>query len=58
MSTLTSGGPRLSTVVASAIATTAGGAMDAWVYLAHGYVLANAQTGSCSPRGTSRPLAH
>src|SRR5580693_2103123 len=49
MSRLTSdfpGGQRLSAVVASALATTAGGAMDAWVYLAHGHVFANAQTGN------------
>jgi uncharacterized membrane protein YoaK (UPF0700 family) len=49
MSTLTSsgrGGQRLSALAAIAIATTAGGAMDAWVYLAHGHVFANAQTGN------------
>jgi uncharacterized membrane protein YoaK (UPF0700 family) len=49
MSTLTFGSPggqRLSAVVASALAATAGGAMDAWVYLAHGHVFANAQTGN------------
>ena len=49
MSPLTSGcpgGQRLSAVVASALATTSGGAMDAWVYLAHGHVFANAQTGN------------
>jgi hypothetical protein len=49
MSRLTSGfpgGQRLSAVMASVLATTAGGAMDAWVYLAHGHVFANAQTGN------------
>jgi uncharacterized membrane protein YoaK (UPF0700 family) len=33
-------------LVASALATSAGGAMDAWVYLAHGHVFANAQSGN------------
>src|SRR5271165_1674396 len=49
MSMLTSGGPaghRLSSLVAIALATVAGGAMDAWVYLAHGQVFANAQSGN------------
>jgi uncharacterized membrane protein YoaK (UPF0700 family) len=49
MSTLTSGGhgrQRLSALAASALSTTAGGAMDAWVYLAHGHVFANAQSGN------------
>jgi uncharacterized membrane protein YoaK (UPF0700 family) len=48
MSTLTSGGyggQRLSALAASALATVAGGAMDAWVYLAH-HVFANAQSGN------------
>jgi uncharacterized membrane protein YoaK (UPF0700 family) len=40
------GGQRFSVVAASALATTAGGAMDAWVYLAHGQVFANAQSGN------------
>jgi uncharacterized membrane protein YoaK (UPF0700 family) len=46
MSTLTFGGHRSSALVASALVTAAGGAMDAWVYLAHGHVFANAQTGN------------
>lgn len=49
MSTLTSGGyggQRMSAIAASALATVAGGAMDAWVYLAHGHVFANAQSGN------------
>lgn len=49
MSTLTSsgrGGQWLSALAASAIATMAGGAMDAWVYFAHGHVFANAQSGN------------
>jgi uncharacterized membrane protein YoaK (UPF0700 family) len=49
MSTLTSGGrvgQRSSILMASALATVAGGAMDAWVYLAHGQVFANAQSGN------------
>jgi len=37
---------RLSVLAASAFATAAGGAMDAWVYLAHGHVFANAQSGN------------
>jgi uncharacterized membrane protein YoaK (UPF0700 family) len=48
-SSLTSGrygGQRMSALAASGLATTAGGAMDAWVYLAHGHVLANAQSGN------------
>jgi uncharacterized membrane protein YoaK (UPF0700 family) len=48
MSALTSGGygdQRLSVLAASALATVAGAAMDAWVYLAHGQVFANAQSG-------------
>jgi uncharacterized membrane protein YoaK (UPF0700 family) len=40
------GGQRMSALVASALATTAGGAMDAWVYLAHGHVFANTQSGN------------
>jgi uncharacterized membrane protein YoaK (UPF0700 family) len=36
----------MSALAASGLATTAGGAMDAWVYLAHGHVLANAQSGN------------
>jgi uncharacterized membrane protein YoaK (UPF0700 family) len=48
MSTLTSsgGGRRLSVLAAIAMATMAGGAMDAWVYFAHGHVFANAQSGN------------
>ena len=49
MSTLNSsgrGGQWLSALAASAIATIAGGAMDAWVYFAHGHVFANAQSGN------------
>jgi uncharacterized membrane protein YoaK (UPF0700 family) len=49
MSTLNSsgrGGQRLSALAAIAIATMAGGAMDAWVYFAHGHVFANAQSGN------------
>lgn len=49
MSTLTSsdyGVERLSVVTAIALATAAGGAMDAWVYLAHGQVFANSQSGN------------
>ena len=37
---------RASAVAASALVTAAGGAMDAWTYLAHGHVFANAQTGN------------
>ena len=33
-------------IAASALVTVGGGAMDAWVYLAHGHVFANAQTGN------------
>ena len=33
-------------VAASALATAAGGVLDAWVYLAHGHVFATAQTGN------------
>jgi uncharacterized membrane protein YoaK (UPF0700 family) len=40
------GGQRSSVLVASALATAAGGATDAWVYLAHGHVFANAQSGN------------
>jgi uncharacterized membrane protein YoaK (UPF0700 family) len=40
------GDQRLSVLAASALATAAGGAMDAWVYLAHGHVFANAQSGN------------
>jgi uncharacterized membrane protein YoaK (UPF0700 family) len=49
MPTLTSsgrGGQWLSALAASAIITLAGGAMDAWVYFAHGQVFANAQSGN------------
>jgi uncharacterized membrane protein YoaK (UPF0700 family) len=49
MSTLTSAGhagQRLSALAVSALVTVAGGAMDAWVYLAHGHVFANAQSGN------------
>ena len=49
MSVLTSGrhaGRRLSVLAASGLATAAGGAMDAWVYLAHGHVFATAQSGN------------
>ncbi len=37
---------RASVVAGSALATVAGGALDAWVYLAHGHVFATAQTGN------------
>ena len=37
---------RASAVVASSLITVVGGALDAWVYLAHGHVFANAQTGN------------
>lgn len=40
------GGQRLSAVAASTLATVAGGAIDAWVYLAHGHVFAVAQSGN------------
>jgi uncharacterized membrane protein YoaK (UPF0700 family) len=33
-------------VVAASVLTAAGGSMDAWVYMDHGHVLANAQTGN------------
>ena len=33
-------------VMASTLITAVGGALDAWVYLAHGHVFANAQTGN------------
>jgi uncharacterized membrane protein YoaK (UPF0700 family) len=33
-------------LVATSLATAAGGALDAWVYLAHGHVFANAQSGN------------
>jgi uncharacterized membrane protein YoaK (UPF0700 family) len=49
MSTLTHGGhsgQRSSALAASALATAAGGVMDAWVYLAHGHVFASAQSGN------------
>jgi uncharacterized membrane protein YoaK (UPF0700 family) len=42
----TSANLRFSVLTASALATVAGGAMDAWVYLAHGQVFANAQSGN------------
>ena len=37
---------RASAVISSTLITVAGGALDAWVYLAHGHVFANAQTGN------------
>ncbi len=37
---------RASAVAASVLITIAGGALDAWVYLAHGHVFATAQTGN------------
>ncbi len=37
---------KVSAIAASALLTAAGGATDAWVYLAHGHVFANAQTGN------------
>ena len=37
---------RASAVMSSTLITVAGGALDAWVYLAHGHVFANAQTGN------------
>ena len=37
---------RASAVAAAGLLTMAGGAMDAWVYLAHGHVFANAQSGN------------
>ena len=40
------GGPRASVLAATCLITMAGGAMDAWVYLSHGHVFANAQTGN------------
>jgi hypothetical protein len=49
MPTLMSGshtGQRLSALAASSLTTSAGGAMDAWVYLAHGHVFATAQSGN------------
>ncbi len=46
MTTTTHTGQRVSAVAASALITAAGGALDAWVYLAHGHVFANAQTGN------------
>ena len=33
---------RASAVISSTLITVAGGALDAWVYLAHGHVFANA----------------
>jgi uncharacterized membrane protein YoaK (UPF0700 family) len=33
-------------VVAASVLTAAGGSMDAWVYMDHGHVFANAQTGN------------
>ena len=51
MATVTSGGQRLSVLAAIALATLAGGAMDAWVYLAHGHVFANAQSGNVALMG-------
>ena len=40
------GRQRVSVVVASALVTIGGGAIDAWVYLAHGHVFATAQSGN------------
>ena len=37
---------RLRAALSSLLATTAGGALDAWVYLGHGHVFANAQSGN------------
>ena len=37
---------RVAAIAASSLVTVAGGAMDAWVYLAHGHVFANSQTGN------------
>ena len=37
---------RSAAIAASALATTAGGVLDVWVYLAHGHVFATAQTGN------------
>ena len=37
---------RACAIAASALVTVGGGAIDAWVYLAHGHVFANAQTGN------------
>ena len=37
---------RASAVISSTLITVAGGALDTWVYLAHGHVFANAQTGN------------
>ena len=37
---------RVSAVAAIVLVTSAGGALDAWVYIAHGHVFANAQTGN------------
>jgi uncharacterized membrane protein YoaK (UPF0700 family) len=42
---LTASEQRLAVLTASALATMAGGALDAWVYLAHGQVFATAQSG-------------
>ena len=41
-----SGHPRLVVLLATSLITLAGGAMDAWVYLDHGHVFANAQSGN------------
>lgn len=46
MSTYGLSAQRFAAVMASAIATMAGGAIDAWVYLAHGNVFATAQSGN------------
>ena len=37
---------QVSAVAATSLATAAGGALDTWVYLAHGHVFATAQTGN------------
>ena len=37
---------RASIIMASSLITAAGGTLEAWVYLAHGHVFANAQTGN------------
>lgn len=37
---------RLIVLLATCLVTLAGGAVDAWVYLGHGHVFANAQSGN------------
>jgi uncharacterized membrane protein YoaK (UPF0700 family) len=56
MSTLTLGGERLSVLTASALLSAGGGAMDAWVYLAHGHVFANSQSGNLVLMGIAWPV--